>query len=243
MGIVYLAWDLLLRQTFAIKVLRPDVAKAEVASLRREAAIAIGLNHESIARLHHFEPRDDALGPFLVMEYVPWDSGDRLIADAGKPGLPAASVLSVGATLCDALAHAHDRGVLHGDIKPSNVFVDPSGTRAKLGDFGLARVVGGPKASALLVRLAGTPAYMAPEQKQVGASVTPATDVYLLATTLWTCLQGHPPSQPVVMPKEREPARRAALKLLRSALGQNPEGRPRDAREFAAILGRSLAAR
>jgi hypothetical protein len=84
---------------------------------------------------------------------------------------------------------------------------------------------------------------MAPEQKQVGASVTPATDVYLLATTLWTCLQGHPPSQPVVMPKEREPARRAALKLLRSALGQNPEGRPRDAREFAAILGRSLAAR
>jgi len=74
--------------------------------------------------------------------------------------------------------------VMHGDIKPSNVFVDPAGRAAKLADFGIARAVGGTERSALVTRLIGTPRYMAPEQKTVGALVGPRTDLYLLSRTL-----------------------------------------------------------
>jgi serine/threonine protein kinase len=96
MGIVYPAWDLLLRGTFAVKVLRTELASAEplIARMKKEAAIAMSLTHENIVRVHHFEPSGTAFGPFLVMEHISWDSGDKWSADAGARGLPVDAVLT-----------------------------------------------------------------------------------------------------------------------------------------------------
>jgi O-acetyl-ADP-ribose deacetylase (regulator of RNase III) len=243
MGIVYLAWDIHLRKTFAIKVLRPDqqISTERRAALQREAATWIGLNHEGILRLHHFEPWDDTVGPYLIMEYVDWDSGDQWIASAGAQGLPATAVLRVGISLCSALAHTHTQRVLHGDIKPSNFFVDQAGTRAKLTDFGLARTLGSRQRSALLVQLAGTPDYMAPEQKSAGAQITPATDVYLAAASLCECLTGIPSlptSGPAGAKKDR--ARALALATIRKGLERDPSRRPETAEEFSDLLSETL---
>jgi serine/threonine protein kinase len=210
-------------------------------SVQREAGIWIGLNHDSILRLHHFEPWEDTVGPYLVLEYVDWDSGDRWIASAGGKGLPTTSVLRVGVSLCRALDYAHVERVLHGDINPSNFFVDQAGARAKLTDFGLARVLGAGTRSALLVRLAGTPDYMAPEQKRLGAGITPATDVYLLAASLWECLTGSLPRPGRRIPRGTEEDKAAALSSIRNGLERDPSERPQTAREFGECLQQTLS--
>jgi O-acetyl-ADP-ribose deacetylase (regulator of RNase III) len=227
MAIVYLSWDLVLRKNVAVKVLRPDAGDRE--SLRREATAALDLSHQCIVRVHHFEPASEQEMGYLVMEYVSWPSGEKWIADAGKALLPVESIVDVGVRICGALAHAHSRSFLHLDIKPSNVFVDPAGENAKIGDFGLAQVsnTGG---SAIQLRPAGTPAYMAPEQQQAGAKVTWATDVYQLGATLWDFLTGHPPRPLNLDPDRFEPGRRELLGVLRAAMAPDPHLRPSAAR-------------
>jgi hypothetical protein len=98
MGIVYLSWDVVLRHVVAIKTLRPGehISPEQVEALRREAALQIGLVHDGIVRLLHFEPWDKKVGPYIIMEYLPWVSGDRWVAEAGIGGLPIHSVLQVG---------------------------------------------------------------------------------------------------------------------------------------------------
>jgi O-acetyl-ADP-ribose deacetylase (regulator of RNase III) len=233
MAVVHIAWDLVLRRTVAIKILRPDCADPH--SLKREAATAFELTHHGIVRLYHFEPPRDKTDAYLVMEYLSWPSGEKWIADAGEAGLPVRAVQDVGIRVCDALAYAHSRNVLHLDIKPSNIFVDPAGESAKLGDFGLAQISGSGGA-ALQVRPVGTPAYMAPEQIAVGAKVTAATDVYQVAATLWDFATGNPPrplSGFVHVGSDREPL----LGALRHALAPDPKGRP-----TAAQLGQLITA-
>ena len=222
MAVVYLSWDLILRRTVAIKILRPELTESD--SLAREASVALDLTHRGIVRIHHFEPGHPGTGAFLVMEYVPWPSGEKWIADAGAGRLPVHPIVSIAVRICDALAYAHGRGVLHLDIKPSNIFVDPGGEDAKLGDFGLARVssAGG---TVLQLRLAGTPAYMAPEQRVRGASVGPATDVYQLGATLWDFLMGAPPSARTTG-AEPDPDRTRLLSALAAALAADPAHRP-----------------
>ena len=224
MAVVHLAWDLVLRRTVAIKVLRPDCGDPH--SLRREAAAAFELTHQGIVRMYHFEPAQAGSDAYLVMEYVTWRSGEKWIADAGDIGLPIRAVRAVGLAVCDALAYAHSRNVLHLDVKPSNIFVDPAGESAKLGDFGLARFSGTAGAT-LQVRPAGTPAYMAPEQMTVGARVSAATDVYQMAATLWDLMTGQPP-QPGTL--DVTPDRQSLATALREALLPDPTLRPSAAR-------------
>jgi O-acetyl-ADP-ribose deacetylase (regulator of RNase III) len=222
-AVVYLAWDLVLRRTVAIKILQSECADPQ--ALRREAGTAIELTHDSIVRLYHFEPEQGSQPPHLVMEYVPWPSGEKWIADAGENGLPVRAVRDVGIHLCEALAYAHSRQVLHLDIKPANVFVDPAGESVKLGDFGLARSSGS-GGSALQVKPAGTPAYMAPEQYTAGARVTTATDMYQMAATMWDFLTGTPPRSPIVDEVPYPSDRRILLATLREALIAEPAARP-----------------
>jgi O-acetyl-ADP-ribose deacetylase (regulator of RNase III) len=242
MGVVHLVWDLVLRSTFALKVLlyRGWSGNRDRATLRamlqREAEIAIRLTHENIVRVHYFEPPVSGVGPFLVMEHMTWDSGDKWIADAGVRGVPARAVLSVGLNICRALEYAHRMGVLHGDVKPSNIFVDPSGTRAKLADFGLARLADRIRPEALLMKIAGTPDYMAPEQRSVGGALTAATDVYLLAATLWACAAGAPPGKTPAVGKGLEASRAHALRALLPALAADPAARPQSAAAFERLL-------
>ena len=243
MSIVYLAWDIVLRKTVAIKTLRPGerMAQSRIEDLRQEAALQIGLVHHGIVRLFNFEPWDATVGPYIIMEYVSWMSGDRWMAEAGLSRLPLRAVLSVGICLCDALAHAHDANVLHGDIKPSNVFVDPAGRAAKLADFGIARAVGGTERNALVTKLIGTPRYMAPEQKTVGALIGPRTDLYLLARTLADFIGATVDKNGGIgLPDDESVAPAAAV--LKRGLANEAAHRPTDANEFGSLLQGALAA-
>jgi hypothetical protein len=235
MGIVHLAWDLVLRQTVAIKTLRPStgLSARHIERLRQEAALQMRLTHTGIVRLFHFEPNGASAGPFLVMEYVPWLTAEQWIAESGSEGLPPRVVLHVGERLCDALASAHDAGVLHLDIKPSNVFVDPAAEQPKLADFGIATSLGPTRSDVLVTRLVGTPAYMAPEQTIRGAKIGPWTDVYLLAGTLWELITGRKASEPNDCV---EPETVAALAVLRKGLAESTEQRPRNVKAFQSLL-------
>src|SRR5262249_32743525 len=98
MSVVYLSWDLVLRRIVAIKVLRPGIADTQ--TLKREAAAAFELTHDNIVRMYHFEPGKQEKRGYLVMEYVPWPSGEKWIADAGLNGLPVRPVVEVGTHIC-----------------------------------------------------------------------------------------------------------------------------------------------
>jgi O-acetyl-ADP-ribose deacetylase (regulator of RNase III) len=237
MGIVYLAWDVVLRHVIAIKTLHPtdSISRERIERLRHEAALQMRLAHPGIVRLFHFEPWDRSVGPFVIMEYVPWTTGDRWIAEAGSEGLPPHVVVHLGIKLCEALAVAHEAGVLHLDIKPSNVFVDPSGHQPKLGDFGIATALGPKQHDALVTRLIGTPAYMAPEQRARGARVGPWTDVYQLSGTLWELITGERPTERTNN-SLTDPARTASLEVLQKGLAGSVDDRPTDARTFATLL-------
>jgi O-acetyl-ADP-ribose deacetylase (regulator of RNase III) len=234
MAVVHLSWDLVLRRIVAIKALRPDIADTQ--SLKREAAAAFELTHDSIVRVYHFEPGNHQQRSYLVMEYVSWPSGEKWIADAGMSGLPVRPVVDVGAHVCRAVAYAHSRNLLHLDIKPSNLFVDPGGEQAKLGDFGLA-CVSNAQGSAMQARPVGTPAYMAPEQLELGAKVTSATDVYQLGATLWDLLTGRPPKRGRMDTAKFEPERRHVLSVVAGALVDDPKQRPSAAHLADLVIG------
>jgi serine/threonine protein kinase len=239
-SVVNMAWDLVLRKIVAIKQMRPEFAAQEL--LRNEAVVAMDLAHDGIVRMYHFEPGRAGSGPYLVMEYLAWPTGEKWLARAGQSGLPPSVVLEIGLQACHALAYAHDRGVLHLDLKPGNFFVDPAAERIKLADFGLSRSLEHAR-RALMTHPAGTPAYMAPEQAQAGNRVSAATDVFLLAATLWDMLAGAPPHAHGSDPQRavRPGLRKEVLECLVPALARTPGDRPRDARAFTELVRSALA--
>ena len=184
-GTVYSASDERLRRHVAIKVIpRGDTADARVA---REARVAARLNHPSVVAL--YELGEDEHNVYLVSELVEGKTLAELITD---DALSDRDIARIGAALCDGLAHAHQRGVVHRDIKPQNVMVvaEPAAGMgfAKLADFGVAHLAG----DDLLTHtgdVVGTLAYMAPEQAE-GARVTWEADVYSLALSLYEAWTG-----------------------------------------------------
>ena len=140
MGAVYRAHDPKLQRTVAIKILsaRDDEAAAR---LLQEARAASALNHPNICTIHEVGEHDGQA--FIVMEYVEGKPLSELIPE---DGLPAESVISYPMQISDALAHAHERGVVHRDLKGQNVVITPEG-RAKVLDFGLAARLSEPDAN------------------------------------------------------------------------------------------------
>jgi tRNA A-37 threonylcarbamoyl transferase component Bud32 len=171
MGEVVEAVDRRLSRTVAIKVLHPELADDErfLARFRREAATAARLSHVGIVSVHDIG--EHAGRTFIVMELV----AGRTLADLGR-GSDVASVGRIGAAAARALAHAHDRGVVHRDVSPANIMVTADGT-VKVLDFGIAR---GPSASAAS---RGTVAYVAPEVLR-GGTADARADVYSLGMVL-----------------------------------------------------------
>jgi eukaryotic-like serine/threonine-protein kinase len=183
-GTVYRAWDQRLERPVAVKVL--EVSGNVGRRILREAQAAARLNHPGIVTLYEFG--EDGGHAYLVSELVE-GATLRNLSLAGE--LSDRDVAELGADLCEALDHAHARDVVHRDIKPQNVLVCEREARAKLMDFGVARVLGG----ARLTRtgdVAGTIAYMAPEQAE-GEVAGPAADVYSLGLTLYECWSGQNP--------------------------------------------------
>ena len=187
-GVVWLAWDEKLEREVAVKVIPGEGGAGE--RVEREARAAARLNHPGIVAI--YELASDEHDVYLVSELV----RGRTLAELTRAGaISDRDVARIGIALCDALEHAHARGVIHRDVKPQNVMVlaEPAAGAgfAKLADFGVAHVASGDP----LTRtgdVVGTLAYMAPEQAE-GARVTPACDVYSLALTLYEAWTGTNP--------------------------------------------------
>ncbi len=188
MGAVWLGRDTLLGREVALKRigLIPGAASPDLQRAEREARLAARLNHPHVVAV--FDLVDDGDDTWLVMEYV---EGITLAAFVQRDGPltpdEAAPLLRQAA---DALAAAHAAGIVHRDVKPSNMLVTPSG-EVKLTDFGIARM----EADATLTQtglVTGSPAYLAPEVAS-GATATEASDVWSLGATLYHLLAGRPP--------------------------------------------------
>src|SRR4051812_46879351 len=185
-GVVWLAHDLKLDRTVAVKrIPAPDAETAKRA--QREGVAAARLQHPAIVALH--EAGSDEENVYLVSELVRGATFARLLEEGA---LSDRDVVEIGVALCDALAHAHKRGIIHRDVKPLNILVPDSagegGAPAKLTDFGVARIAGD-DALTRTGDVVGTLAYMAPEQAE-GAEVGEPADLYALGLCLYEGLSG-----------------------------------------------------
>ena len=201
---VWLATDERLDREVAIKILPRE--RVVGGRFEREARAAARLAHPGIVTL--FEAAVDDEGAYLVSELVHGSTLDRLL---GEGRLSDRDVVQIGIALCDALMHAHAHGVIHRDVKPSNVLIperptSPAGL-ARLTDFGVARVLGGDSLT-LTGDVIGTAAYMAPEQAQGLPAGAPA-DLFSLALVLYEALTGVNP----VRRRPDQPARRLGMHL------------------------------
>ncbi|MEV0401935.1 DNA translocase FtsK [Actinoallomurus sp. NPDC050550] len=188
MGEVWRARDLSLSRSVAVKLLpvgfRSDASRE--ARFRHEMKISASLQHPGIAAVYDAGEHDDLL--FFIMEYLAGEDLNALLRRK-RAGLPVDDVVTLGVQLSDALAAAHEQGIVHRDIKPENIMVLPSG-RAKICDFGIARVIepGGAETGTAGV---GTAAYMAPEQFE--GRVDERSDLYSLGCVLYETCTGERP--------------------------------------------------
>ena len=253
MAQVYLARDVRLGREVAVKVL--DRRLAERPGFRerflREARVAAALDHPNIVPLYDFGEDSSVL--FLVMPYV---SGGSLQDILARTPLPMGEVATYGSQIADALAYAHQRNVVHRDVKPANMLMHSDG-RLMLSDFGLAKIVSASSRSATPRNHpdAGTPEYMAPEQ--IGGQSDERSDIYALGVVLYLLLTGRLPftgtSSTAVMEghlyRLPEPPRHlnaevtpAMEAVVLRALAKQPEERFQRASELgAALLGALIA--
>jgi serine/threonine protein kinase len=189
MGEVYLAHDEVLDRDVALKVLRSRYAGDEEFAGRflREARSAAGLSHPNIVQVYDRGETEDGIS-YIAMEYVPGGTLKELIDGRAPIGAREAARMATRISL--ALEAAHERGVIHRDIKPQNVLVTPSGD-LKVTDFGIARAASAVTSSASSI-VFGTAAYISPEQA-MGEPVGPASDLYSLGVVLYEMLTGELP--------------------------------------------------
>ena len=187
-GVVHLARDEVLGRAVAIKRmgLLPGTTGDDVARAQREARLAAGINHPHVVSILDLVKDDDCY--WLVMEHVEGRTLAEIVAAEGA--LPPTRAAAILAQAADGLVEAHQAGIVHRDVKPSNIMVDDT-DRAKLGDFGIARSAN----DAALTRtglVTGSPAYLAPEVAS-GSEATAASDVWSLGATLHHAAMGRAP--------------------------------------------------
>jgi tetratricopeptide (TPR) repeat protein/tRNA A-37 threonylcarbamoyl transferase component Bud32 len=258
LGDVYLAQDRLLARKVAIKHLRPGSAR-EQANLERflaEARTIARIRHENVVAIFDAIEEDEGRNYYLVMECADEGTVADLLHREGR--LPIPQALELGLAVARALEVVHAKGILHGDIKPSNILLmsDRGDVTAKLADFGLSRVVAG--ADTDQTAYSGSILYSAPEQLQ-GEAVGHRADLYALGTVLYEMLVGQPPfpysgksedlvrvirsqlEEPPTPPSQLVPNVSPAVdELVLKLLSKAPDERYPDARALGQALRQAL---
>ncbi len=246
-GVVYKAENLRLGKPVAIKMIRDEALSGSDVEARflQEAKATSHLSHPNIVSIYEFGTSIDGR-PFLVMEWIEGVSLSQLIKQDGPLSMETA--LSIFEQVCDAMTHAHKRGVLHRDLKPSNIMLtkDSSGAwHSHIIDFGIAKVTehyGTPELTRT-GEVFGTPLYMSPEQA-AGKKVDHRSDVYSLGCLMFETLTGKPPyigentvallmkhqTEEIPSINENKPTSsrfpESLDNLIRSLLAKEPEDRP-----------------
>jgi HAMP domain-containing protein len=191
MGVVYRAFDREVGETVAIKAIRPEIGRLDPVLLerfKRELRLARRITHRNVVRTYDLGEVNGIY--YITMEFVHGTTVASLIREAGRLAIPAA--LTIGKQVCRALEVAHEEGIVHRDIKPQNLLVDPTGF-LKVTDFGIARLTTpaseGAKGLTMEGVVVGTPQYMAPEQL-LGEPVDARTDLYATGVVLFECVTG-----------------------------------------------------
>lgn len=257
MAEVYRAYDPDIGRTVAIKVLKPDLARDPELGARflREARAAGALNHANIATI--YDAGETQGVAYIAMELV---DGEPLDALLQRGRMPYERVLEIGLQLASALAYAHGCGVVHRDVKPSNILLSSDGRTAKLLDFGVARIGDGDTQAQLgrtqAGQLIGTPRYMSPEQA-LGLPVDHRSDLFSLGVVLYEMVTGKVAfpgtalaTLAIQIAQEKvEPIDRSAADcppgfrfIIDKLLAKKPEARFADGKALEAALAREIAA-
>jgi len=251
MAEVYKAFHKDLEVYRAIKFIRPELGMSEDFRARflKEAQGVARLQHPNIIGIHDFGASEDRY--YMVMELVEGRSLKDILKQDGEMSIDRSVALVK--SIAGALAYAHDRGLIHRDIKPDNIMVDTRG-RPVLMDFGIAKLITSDAKITQTGHLIGTPAYMAPEQSRA-LEVGPPTDIYALSVVLFEMLTGHTPfeadtpmavvlkslSDPMPMPRSFNAKISEELQgVILKGTARDMKDRYQSAMEFSAGLDRAM---
>ncbi|MEV4535719.1 protein kinase [Asanoa sp. NPDC049518] len=248
MGDVWRGTDEVLGRTVAVKILLPALLDEPgfAERFRGEARTMATINHPGVVDVYDYG--SDQQIAFLIMEYVEGDALSRTLSRVGR--LTPARTMALVAQAADALQAAHEKGIVHRDVKPGNLLVRPNGTLV-LTDFGIARsaIVGQLTAAGSVL---GTASYISPEQA-AGAIATPSSDVYALGVVAYQCLSGRRPFEgdnplEIAMKHVRESARPlpgdippAIRSIVERAMAKDPTARWPSASAFSAVSRQAAA--
>jgi serine/threonine-protein kinase len=246
MAFVYKAEDRQLKRMVAIKTLKPNYVQQEtfVERFKREAQTVANLNHPNIVQIFDWGIEDE---PFFVMEYIEGNTLTSIIAK--KKTISIGDILFIGAQVSDGLQAAHNRGLVHRDIKPGNIMITPSG-KVKVTDFGIVSIQNEDSDITKTGSILGTASYISPEQAQ-GKQVSVESDLYSLGTVMYELIAGRPPFEgetPIATatkhltekPKKLSIYRKDIPKGLENAvlklLHKYPKDRYKNAEDLRAVL-------
>ena len=250
-GIVLKAFDEMLHRVVAVKVMAPRLAATSPARKRflREARASAAVRHENVVAVYAVEEQPI---PYLVMEFIAGETVQQRLDRTGP--LDAAEVARIGRQIAEGLAAAHAMGLIHRDVKPSNILLESGADRVKITDFGLARAADDATLTQSGV-IAGTPMYMAPEQA-LGETIDQRADLFSLGSVLYVMCSGRPPFRAsttlAVLKRVAEDAPRPIREIIPEVPewlcaiiaklhAKKPEERFASAKEVADLLGRCLA--
>ncbi len=251
MGVVFKAEDIKLHRMVALKVMKPDQISDDVARQRfmAEGRAAASIQHDHVITIYQVG-EDNGL-PFLAMQFLEGESLDHRIKRQGK--LPVADILRIGREVALGLQAAHEKGLIHRDIKPGNIWLEAGTDRTKILDFGLVRPAGDQYQHLTKTGFVmGTPGYMSPEQAR-GIKVDARSDLFSLGTVLYEMCTGREPflgsdmmatlmalalesPSPIRLLNPEIPP--ALAELVFWLLAKSAEDRPRSARVVADALAK-----
>ncbi|MCK5005513.1 MAG: serine/threonine protein kinase, partial [Candidatus Aminicenantes bacterium] len=247
MGVVYLAQDTKLERDVSIKFLPSNITSSsdERERFKIEAKAAAALNHPNIATIHAIEEVDDEI--FIVMEYI---DGVELRQKIKAGQLKVDEVVDIATQVAEGLKAAHDKGIIHRDIKSANIMITETG-QAKIMDFGLAKMQGSDIQLTKEHSTLGTAAYMSPEQTN-GEDVDHRTDIWSFGVVLYEMLTGEIPfkgdyeqaviysilnEEPKSIIELREDSPLQLIHIIEKTLQKDPAARYQKANELIEVLG------